>query len=71
MPSNELNSTIGGRQVPISHFQLSCETLILGFTFDLHHLANPKSPKANFILEFPQAANLNLSFLPPKIAKTT
>ena len=33
-----------------------------GFTFDLHHLANLKSPQANFILEFSQAANLITKF---------
>ena len=38
------------------------ETLVQGFTFDLHHLANPKSPKANYILEFLQAANLITKF---------
>ena len=35
---------------------------IQGFTFDLHHLANPKSPQANFILEFSLAANLIWKF---------
>ena len=33
-----------------------------GFTFDLHHLVNPKSPQANFILEFSLAANLISKF---------
>ena len=35
---------------------------IQGFTFDLHHLVNSKSPQANFILEFSQAANLITKF---------
>ena len=41
---------------PYGHYKVK------GFTFNLHHLANPKSTQANFILEFSQAANLITKF---------
>ena len=47
-----------------------CPLHLQNFALDLHHLANPKLPP-NSILEFPQAANLNIKFFAPKITKRT